>query len=205
MAETEIQVPVFEFSGNHLCLDFTNTIHDRANDRPRELLTNYSDLVAWGQQAQIVTDGEVQGLLKEAERHPDEALRTLERAIAVREAIFRIFRALAEDEKPAEGDLDILNKALAETMSNACIVLEGNGFTWDWADRENRLERVFWPVVRSAADLLTSEELDAVRICAAEDCNWLFLDTSKNHSRRWCDMKTCGNRAKVRRHYERRK
>jgi len=67
------------------------------------------------------------------------------------------------------------------------------------------LERINWLIVRSAADLLTSDKLHDVRACSAEDCRWLFLDISKNHSRRWCDMETCGNQAKARRHYRRKK
>src|ERR687888_470126 len=72
---------------------------------------------------------------------------------------------------------------------------------WSWADAAVRLDAPLWPLVRLAAELLVGPELERVRECAAGDCRWLFLDTSKNRSRRWCDMKSCGNRAKVRRFY----
>ena len=65
------------------------------------------------------------------------------------------------------------------------------------------MEWVLWPIVQSAADLLTTESLDRVRLCKAEDCGCLFVDASKNRSRRWCAMSDCGNRAKVRRHRQR--
>jgi len=48
--------------------------------------------------------------------------------------------------------------------------------------------------------LTSSQRLNQVRQCRGDNCGWLFVDGSKNHSRRWCDMRDCGNRAKVRRH-----
>ncbi len=205
MIEHQAQAQVFSFSGGRPCLDFANTLDDRATEAPHERLNSYRDLVAWGQQAQLVTDEEAQRLREEAEHHPREAKKVLQHAIALREAMFRIFRAVAEDTVPEAADLALLNTALAEAMAHTCIVPEVDGFTWQWANEEQALDRVLWPVVRSAADILTSQEVDAVHICASDDCNWLFFDTSKNHSRRWCDMKGCGNRAKARRHYERKK
>ena len=64
------------------------------------------------------------------------------------------------------------------------------------------LESVLWAVTRAAVDLLLSEELEHLRICDSDACAWLFLDRTKNHRRRWCDMKICGNRVKAKRHYE---
>ena len=205
MGVTETQPPIFEFTGNALCLDFVNTIHDRASDSPRELLNNYSDLVAWDQQAHVLTDKEVQHLFEESVRRPMEAAGVLRHAVDVREALFRIFSASIECSIPEQADLSTFNGTLSEAMTHTRIVPKGDGFEWDWADGEDTLEHVLWVVVRSAANLLTSKERDAVRICAASDCSWLFLDTSKNHSRCWCDMNTCGNRAKARRHYGRKK
>ncbi len=206
MVETEIQSPEFdETSGNWLCLDFTHTKDGRFSDHPRELLNSPGDLVSWGLHMRLLTDEQAQHLLDEAGRHPAKALEVLQQALNLREAIYRVFYEVAEDSKPAEADLNTLNSVLSETLSHARVVPGAHGFVWDWEGNEQTLERISWQVVRSAADLLTSDELDAVRACAAEDCRWLFLDTSKNRSRRWCDMKTCGNRAKARRHYGRKK
>jgi len=206
MAETIEQAPAFDTTpGNWLCLDFTHTLDERYSGHPEELLKNYSDLVSWGQYVHILKDDEARSLRKEATSRPVEASVVFERAIALREAIYRIFLEIAEDALPQEADLATLNVALSEAMSHACIVYTDHGFVWDWVDREVDPNSILWQVARSAADLLTAEELDAVRACAAEDCRWLFVDTSKNHSRRWCDMKTCGNRSKAHRHYERKK
>jgi len=205
MIEMNFQVSPFEFTANSLCLDFTNTLNDRAAGHPRELLNSYRDFVFWGQGAQLLAEDEAKRLLVEAGRHPEAAAVVLQRTIEVREAMFRLFLALSEAATPQESDLIILNDALSEAMAQARIVHSREGFRWDWAGEEDALARPLWPVVRAAADLLTSAELRRVRVCAAEDCNWLFLDTSKNRSRRWCDMDTCGNRAKARKHYERKR
>jgi len=127
------------------------------------------------------------------------------RAVDVREVIYRLFYAIAEGDEPHQHDLVVLNAELAEAMSHASLVRKDDGYTWDWSASEPELAVVLWHVVRSAAELLTTEKLQDVRACAADDCRWLFLDISKNHSRRWCDMQTCGNQAKARRHYSRKK
>ena len=80
----------------------------------------------------------------------------------------------------------------------------GACFSWTWDCNEEALDGVLWPVVRSAAELLTSEEAKLVRECASDTCTWLFVDRSRTHRRKWCDMAVCGNRAKARRHYQRR-
>ena len=69
-------------------------------------------------------------------------------------------------------------------------------FGWEF-DAEADLARPAWSIARSAVEILTGELYDLVRECAADDCAWLFIDTSRNHSRRWCSMSSCGNRAKV--------
>jgi predicted RNA-binding Zn ribbon-like protein len=152
-----------------------------------------------------VTADEAEQLLALAQQHPEEAVRTFKSAIEQREIIYGIFATIAQERAPAPSDLARLNELLAHAMSRACVTLSDNTCTWDWVQKESTLESVLWPVVRAAAELLTSHDLHLLRQCAADDCTWLFLDTSKNHSRRWCDMKSCGNRVKVSRHYERRK
>ncbi len=205
MVENVLQTRIFELTGGRLCLNFANTVENRPSDHPQELLNSYNDLVSWSEQTQVLTDQEAQLLIEEAARRPAEASNVLQQAVAIREAIYRIFKAVAQDAMPGEDDLVSLSAVMAEAQSHARIVAKADGFEWDLAGNGSDLDRILWPVVRSATDILTSEELDAVRVCASGDCNWLFFDTSKNHSRRWCDMKSCGNRAKARRHYDRKK
>ena len=197
---------VFEVPSGRMCLDFANTMIERRTGQPRELLSGYSDLVSWGLEARAVTGLQARRLAEMAERRPADAAAAFEQAITWREAIYRIFSSLARSESPVEADLTVFNDALKGVMPMAQVTQTEEGFAWDWEDDEDALDRILWPVVRSAADLLTSQELAKVKVCPdREMCAWLFVDTSRNQSRRWCDMKSCGNRAKARQHYQQRK
>jgi predicted RNA-binding Zn ribbon-like protein len=189
----------------HLCLEFANTAEWHASDQPQESLTSYPELVSWSQGVGILSDQKARLLLQAATRDPLQAIETLEHAIALREAIYHIFSAAARSLRPDSADLDVLNHALAQAMAQARLIPANDSFGWGWAD-EDALDQMLWPVVWSAASLLTAQELHRVGECADErGCGWLFLDMSRNRSRRWCDMKDCGNRAKARRFYHRRR
>jgi len=205
MDEAGTNADTLKLLGGRLSLDFVNTADWHASDRPVEFLTSYSDLVAWSQHVGILTDHQVQHLLKEAARRPVDATAVLERAIALREAIYRIFSAISHGRPPQPADLATFNAELSRALAQSRIVSTAEGFAWDWAGAEDALDWMLWPVVHDVAGLLTSEELDRVGQCADDRCGWLFLDTSRNRSRRWCSMEDCGNRAKARRHYERKR
>jgi predicted RNA-binding Zn ribbon-like protein len=189
---------VYELSGGSLCLDFANTVDSRPAAEPRELLGDYGDLVRWGVQAEVLTTRRAQRLLAEAGRQKGRAAAVLRLAREVREAIFQVFSARAREAALPPAAIRTLNEELPSALARLRLVEDGAGCRWEWED-EDALDRMLWPVIRSAAELLTSDELVRVRECAAENCAWLFLDRSKNRSRRWCDMAVCGNRAKVRR------
>ncbi len=193
---------VFELSGGDLCLDFANTVDSRLSAEPRERLIDYGDLVRWGVQAEVLTARGAQRLLAQAERQKGRAAAVVRRGRELREAIFRVFSARARSAPPPASAVGVLNEELRTALAHLRLVEDDAGYRWEWAD-EDALDRMLWPVVQSAAELLTSDELDRVRECAAETCAWLFLDRSKNRSRRWCDMAVCGNRAKVRRFRQR--
>jgi predicted RNA-binding Zn ribbon-like protein len=204
--ETETRVGDISLLGGDVSLDFANTVDWHASEHPEEFLATYADLVAWGRRVGILAEAEAVGLLAEAARRPEEARAVLARAVALREALFRIFRAVADDQLAAAGDLALFNDALGEALARLRVApRDGAGFSWTWDGGAEALDRVLWQVLRAAAELLTSVELRRVRMCAGEGCGWFFLDTSKNRSRRWCSMESCGNRAKARRHYQRRR
>jgi predicted RNA-binding Zn ribbon-like protein len=188
--------------GGELCLAFTDTTEWRASDQQQESLTSYARLVSWSQRVGILTDAQADRLLREADGRPTEAGAVLERAILLRETAYRIFSTIAKGQPPGSSDLDRLNSALTEALVRLQVIPTVGGFAWDWKGGNKALDRMLWPVVRSAADLLTSARLDRVKECAG-GCTWLFLDMSRNRSRRWCTMRVCGNRAKARRHYQR--
>ncbi len=196
--------PEFDFSGGRASLDLANTVGGRGRETPTDDLRSYAHLVAWGRQAGLLDETEAETLLSAGAR-PDEAAAVLERAVALREAIYRVMAGSVAEEPPLPADLATINEELANGLARARVVPAGDRFAWGWEAGVPALDRVLWPVARDAADLLTSDSLDRVRVCGDWHCAWVFIDTSKNRSRQWCDMKVCGNRAKARRHYERRK
>ncbi len=186
-----------------LCLDFANTVSWRASAQPQEKLTDYANLVGWGRQAGVVPARQARRMLAHGERSPVRAAHELEHAIAVRESIYRIFASVARGRRVARSDLALLNRAIQAALERLEVVPEAHRFAWRWPEDTDTLEPILWRVARSAAELLTSEEMVKVRVCAGTGCGWLFLDQSRNHTRRWCDMSDCGNREKARRHYQR--
>lgn len=122
-------------------------------------------------------------------------------ARSLREVIYRVFAAVAGGGEPSGSDVKALNGWLRTARADQSLVRREGWWTYEWTDgAQPDLERPLWPIAVSAADLLVGDELERVRLCAADDCGWLFLDESRNRSRRWCDMSDCGNRAKVRRY-----
>jgi predicted RNA-binding Zn ribbon-like protein len=192
-------------SAPQICLDFANTLDGRFTAHPRESLTDYAALVSWTRQAGIVAEDTARRLAEESAGQQLAVGMVLERAIALREALYRIFSAVARQRSPQTTDLDCLNAILGGALAALRITPTAEGFAWAWTGGKQGSDCLLWPIAQSAAALLTSGALHTVRECAAPSCGWLFLDTSRNHSRRWCDMKACGNRAKARRHYERKK
>lgn len=202
-AAPRIGVSGLNLSSGDLSLEFSNTADWHGSQEPTESLNSYRDLADWGLKTGVLGKAERDALVSESERRPQEASMVLARAISLREAIYRTFSAIAHGREPRNEDLTQLNLSLAEGMSRLRVAPRGTAFVWEWTGGL-ALDRMIAPVVQAAAMLLTSDELGRVGECADDrGCGWLFVDRSKNHSRRWCDMKGCGNRAKARRHYQR--
>jgi len=194
---TAEQNPPRRFLGGRPCLDFANM--------SEEWETSYEHLVLWSLQCRLLTQVEGQALTQRARTVPDEAARVLDRASLLRQTIYHLFSAVAHKRSPEAGDFATLNSMLSEALSKLLVAPSPSGVTWDWERNEEKLDRMLWPVVRSAAELLTSAELERVRECAGEDCDRLFLDQTRNRSRRWCEMQHCGMLVKSRRYYARKK
>jgi predicted RNA-binding Zn ribbon-like protein len=195
----------FEMVGGRSCLDFVNTGSQRRNGPFKEKLTSYDDLLSWAVQADQLTEAEAADLRRLAAAAPSEAEAVLERGRALREAIYRVFtKRSAGEELPAE-DLKLISAEYGRAAVNRLLTPAGVGVcAFDWQTHD-ALDRPLWPVAVSATNLVASEDATRVKECATDNCNWLFLDASKNRSRRWCEMKECGNRAKARRHYHKSK
>jgi predicted RNA-binding Zn ribbon-like protein len=194
-------VEVVDLVGGALCFDFTNTASGRLVGPLRERLGRYVDLLTWSRRVGLLDDAQAAELADEAERRPAAAAGVLERARVLRELIYRVFSAVAAHRAPDAADVDALNELIAEAGAHRRLERESDRWTWTWSRGEEPLAWPLWPVVESAAEMLTAGEVERVKECQSDDCTWLFYDASRNRSRRWCDMKDCGNAEKQRRHY----
>jgi predicted RNA-binding Zn ribbon-like protein len=193
--------------GDALCLDFVNTVDDRTGRHATDNLTTYADLVRWAWHAWLIEDDQRDILLATGTTTIDERDALFTQAIALREAIYRIFAAVIAGSSPATADLAILQRVYLAALAEAHLALRDDLFAWEWAndDTSGKLDSLLWPIAQSAVELLTSPQVHRVRQCpGCDDCGWLFLDISKNGTRRWCSMEGCGSRAKMRRLYARR-
>lgn len=196
--------PRFELSGGVLCLDFVNTLDDRPTAHPKELLKSYIDLARFAEDTGILEETRVDALMKVSQMDPEGAQHVLRAAIELREAMYGIFRAILRKEPAPAMALAQLNVYAQDAAQNSRLVEVKGRFEWRFDD-STLFHSILWPIARSAAELLASDQLEFVRACESKTCQWLFLDMSRNHRRRWCKMNLCGNRAKARRFYARQK
>ncbi|MGA8274377.1 MAG: ABATE domain-containing protein [Candidatus Sulfotelmatobacter sp.] len=196
----------FEFLGEALCLDFLNTLHDAGAEDPEEELSSDAEVTAWAAQAGILSGSEAGRLHARALRNyaplelPGKKRGSLlDDARALREALRQMFRRAVRDRTVAPRYVESLNLLLERLPAVGRIEKSNGDGEWrlNWQSQAGGAEKIFYAIVKSAAELVATGRWRAVRECASDSCTWMFLDTSKNHSRRWCEMARCGNRDKV--------
>ena len=193
----------FDLTGGNLCLNFANTLDKRLSSQPEDKLGGYQAFVAFGQQTGALSPSEARKLRQEGSRDKGEATRVFLRAVGVRELIFRVMSAVAAGRKVSEADTAALNAEIQKLNAGSQISpVHGKG-TWKWAEREDGADRLMGRILRSAVEILTSNDIERVKKCASEKCCWLFLDRSRSRNRRWCEMRTCGSQQKARAYYQR--
>jgi len=199
------ETPILE--GIKLCTDFVNTVDWRnSKTRKKEKLHDFSALVSWSKQIGILEDKTAQILFKKALKQPNKAEQVYEKTIELRELLYRMFSSMATTGQASNHDLSIFNKYLADSMGKSCCLSpSNNGFVWSFCSGTDSMDLFLDPIIKSAADLLVSPHIKRIKKCADDACGWLFVDMSRNNSRRWCSMKDCGNRAKAHRHYLRKR
>jgi predicted RNA-binding Zn ribbon-like protein len=168
------------------------------------LLETYVDLARFGEDTGVLEETQVDRLFARSYVEPERAQQVLLWARELREAIHDVFWAIMNKRPVPPGALARLNAYVQSAAGHMRLVPVKGRFEWGF-DEYGDFETVLWPIARAAADLLASGQLLYVRACSSKACEWFFLDTSKNHHRRWCDMTRCGNRAKVQRFYARQK
>lgn len=187
-----------------LCLEFANSRYWRGTGEPTETLNNLDDVFQWIALANALNQQAIDDLKARWPRGEGDRA-TFAHVIALREALYRTFTAVAQHASPEAHDLDLINRALAAAPPRAELVKHDGAFLWRVERLEPELSALLAPILWTAGDMLAEPRRDRVRLCANEKCVWLFLDDSKSGTRRWCAMSACGNRAKAHRHYERKK
>ena len=188
-----------ELVGGALCLDFANTVNSRLRTE-HDYVIQYSDLVGWANKAGVLSPTQASQLQKRASQARENADEALSRARSIRELFYRVFSNAASGSEPDRKDTEAFVATYGEAISHGQLTKDDNHFSPRW-DAGETFDALLWPIVYSAGDLLLSDELSHVKECPG--CGWLFLDTSKNQSRRWCSMNTCGARDKMRRYHKR--
>jgi predicted RNA-binding Zn ribbon-like protein len=185
--------------GGGLALDFANTASGRGGERQLEHLGCGADVVAFARHAGILDEAAAKKL--------DAKITARDRAFApfLREAVHRIVRAIARREPVDQADLSLLSARCASALAKATLEMTGDGARWRWPIADPLPETVLGPIALSAIGLLRECDPKRLKQCPGEHCGWVFFDMTKNGSRRWCEMSVCGNRAKARMQYRRRK
>ena len=195
--QTKRQKRVFELVAGNAALDLVNTLDWRFRaSGTEELLTSYDDLLDFAEQAGLLAARQVKQLRRDED---STARRAVEQARELREALADLVYAGLDGRDASSASMRTMEKFLQSARAQARLMREGSRLRWDWAGGETKPEFPVWLLTRAASRLMLSEDVERVRACDDPECRWLFVDTSKNHTRRWCDMKICGNRMKARR------
>jgi predicted RNA-binding Zn ribbon-like protein len=204
------KTPKWKFRGGQLSLDFVNSVDGRVelngNDYTilKDKINNYEDLVDWAKTIGILNETTARNLVSLAGQKGKVTNSVFERAIKLRESLYRIFISIVENRVPLKEDIEVLNNECSAVREQQKLVYTSRKFSWNY-ELTDEPDNMIWQVALSGAELLLSDQLKRVKQCPGTNCGWLFLDASKNGSRQWCDMKDCGNVAKVRRYREKRK
>ena len=185
-----------------MCLDFCNSGQSARGPSGAEWIAGFPELIDWLEAAEAITRGQAARLRRAAAASPRAAAQVWGRAIKFREALFRVLNAGTEGGAIAREDLSIVEAEHARAVSFARLAWTGDGYSWSLDPSAESLDAALQPLVESAVSLLTSAKMERLRRCGNSTCYWLFIDETKNHSRRWCEMASCGNIVKVRRHRE---
>ena len=192
----------FQLIGGHPAVDLVNTLDWRFRETgPEELLSDYQALLRFAGQSGLMDSTQVTQSVHAVSIA--EAATTLERIRALREAAADVFYSVVDGRTPHSDSIGLLDRMLKEARESQHLFWESGRLRWGWPAHIHgpgkAAELPVWMLAISVGRLLVSDAMCSIRACANPECRWLFLDSSKNHTRRWCDMKICGNRIKARR------
>jgi predicted RNA-binding Zn ribbon-like protein len=191
----------FKLHAGHPALELVNTLDMRFSGQPIDLIPTYKDLLRLTTQLQLLTAAQARKLARTVGE--EEGRRVLASTAGLREALAKVLYGRIDGTRLPAGELQILERQFHVAAMHRRLLAGESHLVWSWSGVERQAEIPLWMLAQAAADLLVSSDAELIKDCGDPTCRWLFLDVSKNHTRRWCDMKTCGNRMKARRHHAR--
>ncbi len=191
----------FKLHAGHPALELVNTLDFRFSGQTVDLIPTYKDLLRLTTQLQMLTAEQARKLVRTA---GEEAARSVVASTAeLREALAKVLYGRIDGTRLPAGQIRVLEKQFHAASLHRRLMTGKLHLEWSWSGAERQAEIPLWMLAQAASDLLVSSDAELIKDCGDPTCRWLFLDVSKNHTRRWCDMKTCGNRMKARRHHAR--
>jgi predicted RNA-binding Zn ribbon-like protein len=182
--------------GGDVAVDFFNTVDWRLDPgRRSERLLSYEHVLAWMAQVALVTDDEVRSLANLARTDPDGAAADHAAILDLRE---QTYDALVADSEPST----LQNELVLAHLASRLVRSDGSG--WTWYQPELTLQTPRHRLALELARMMTMPKAARFHRCEDQFCGWVFLDTSRQHNRRWCSAADCGNRNRARMHYARR-
>jgi predicted RNA-binding Zn ribbon-like protein len=191
----------FKLHAGHPALELVNTLDMRFSGQTIDLIPTYKDLLRLTMQLQMLTVAQARKLGRTVGE--GEARRVVASTVELREALAKVLYGRIDGTRPPPGQIQVLEKQFHAAGLHRRLMTGESHLEWSWSGVERQAEFPLWMLSQAASDLLVSIDAELIKDCGDPTCRWLFLDVSKNHTRRWCDMKTCGNRMKARRHHER--
>ena len=191
----------FKLHAGHPALELVNTLDLRFSANAVELIPAYSDLLRLTAQLRLLTADQARKLTRTIDAK--DAQRVLASTVELREALAAVLYGRMDGGKPPAAQVETLEKYFHAAALHRRLLAANSHLVWTWSGAEQQAEIPLWKLAQAASDLLVSSDAQRIKDCGDPTCRWLFLDLSKNHTRRWCDMKTCGNRMKARRHQAR--
>jgi len=201
---TSGKAAAFDRSGGHPALDFVNSLDNRFGGKEQvEGLESYGDLLRFAREMGLLDSAQAAHVLRNVT--PEAAARALRAGRVLREALAETLYAVVDEQPPQAAGLQVLERYLRVAERHRELrwrpdAGDRTALAWCWRTNERKAELPVWAIAQSARDLLLSPDMKRLRACEVDTCRWLFLDTSRNHSRRWCKMEVCGNRMKARRY-----
>lgn len=200
MSELKVTPGGVYLIGGRLCLEFCNTVSERFDDQPHDMLREgYRALVHWSRELALLSDAQAERLYAQAKAA--NAAAVFADAMSLRDAIYQLFVARMQGQKADAAALAVLNDHYQRTMQQRELIADAAGnLSWRWREPDT-LDAMLREITLSAVQTLLEDDVTRIRQCPG--CGWLFYDHSRNNSRTWCDMRFCGNRAKNKRFHER--